>query len=33
MVDLPNQSVLIAGLEYWRGDKQRIYEDRLETWL
>ena len=33
MVDLPNQSVLIAGLEYWKGEKQRIYEDRLEAWL
>lgn len=33
MVDLPNHSVLIAGLEYWRGDKERIYEERLQTWL
>lgn len=33
MVDLPNHSVLIAGLEYWKGDKQRIYEDRLQSWL
>lgn len=33
MVDLPNHSVLIAGLEYWKGDKERIYEDRLEAWL
>ena len=33
MVDLPNQSVLIAGLEYWKGDKERIYEDRLQNWL
>lgn len=33
MVDLPNHAVLIAGLEYWKGDKQRIYEDRLQTWL
>lgn len=33
MVDLPNHSVLIAGLEYWKGDKERVYEDRLEAWL
>ncbi len=33
MVDLPNHSVLIAGLEYWKGDKDRVYEDRLEGWL
>lgn len=33
MVDLPNHSVIIAGLEYWKGDKQRVYEDRLEGWL
>ncbi|MEI7892750.1 MAG: DUF1998 domain-containing protein [Myxococcales bacterium] len=33
MVDLPDHSVLIAGLEYWIGDKERVYEDRLEAWL
>jgi len=33
MVDLPNHSVLIAGLEFWKGDKERVYEDRLESWL
>jgi len=33
MVDLPNHSVLIGGLESWRGDKTRIFEDRLEGWL
>lgn len=33
MVDLPNHSVLIGGLEYWRGDKQRVFEERLQTWL
>ncbi len=33
MVDLPEHSVLIAGLEYWKGDKERIYEGRLEAWL
>ena len=33
MVDLPNHSVLIGGLETWRGDKARIFEDRLEGWL
>jgi hypothetical protein len=33
MVDLPNQSVLIGGLEFWKGDKERVYEPRLEAWL
>ena len=33
MVDLPEQSVLIGGLEYWKGDKERIFEERLETAL
>ena len=33
MVDLPNHSVLIAGLEFWKGDKERIYDDRLQSWL
>lgn len=33
MVDLPNHSVLIGGLEGWIGDKERIYEVRLEEWL
>lgn len=33
MVDLPNHSVLVAGLDYWKGDKERVYEDRLEQWL
>lgn len=33
MLDLPNHSVLIGGLEYWHGDKAPIYEDRLEAWL
>ena len=33
MVDLPEHSVLVAGLEYWKGDKERIYESRLEAWL
>lgn len=33
MVDLPNHSVLIGGLESWMGDKERIFEDRLEDWL
>lgn len=30
MVDLPDRSVLIGGLEYWEGERQRIYEERLE---
>jgi hypothetical protein len=33
MVDLPDHSVLIAGLEEWRGEKERIFEERLEGWL
>ena len=33
MIDLPNHSVLVAGLDFWKGDKERIYEDRLEAWL
>ncbi len=33
MVDLPNHSVLISGLEFWHGDKERIFEERLERWL
>jgi hypothetical protein len=33
MVDLPNHSVLIAGLDYWKGDKKPIYEPRLQAWL
>ena len=33
MVDLPNHSVLIGGLEFWKGDKERVYEERLEAWL
>jgi Domain of unknown function (DUF1998) len=29
MVDLPNYSVIIGGLNHWRGNRRRIYEDRL----
>ncbi|MEH2273812.1 MAG: DUF1998 domain-containing protein [Nostoc sp.] len=29
MVDLPEHSVLVAGLNQWRGDRKRIFEDRL----
>ena len=29
MVDLPNRSVVISGLTYWKGDRQPIREDRL----
>ncbi|MCY7283887.1 MAG: hypothetical protein LH679_10690 [Cyanobacteria bacterium CAN_BIN43] len=29
MVDLPDCSVLIAGLNHWRGDRRPIYEERL----
>jgi hypothetical protein len=32
MVDLPNQSVLIGGLNYWRGyQNQLLTEERLEA--
>ncbi|MEH1945799.1 MAG: DUF1998 domain-containing protein [Nostoc sp.] len=31
MVDLPEHSVLISGLNHWLGDKRRIFEDRLAT--
>jgi hypothetical protein len=33
MVDLPEHSVIVAGLEYWSGDKEPIYEERLQAWL
>ncbi len=33
MVDLPNHSVLVGGLETWSGERERIFEDRLEGWL
>jgi hypothetical protein len=33
MVDLPDYSVLVGGLDYWKGDKVRVYEERLEGWL
>jgi len=33
MIDLPNHSVLVGGLESWMGDMERIYEERLESWL
>lgn len=33
MVDLPEHSVLIGGLEYWKGEKERVFEDRLESYL
>ncbi len=29
MVDLPNNAVVIGGLDHWHGDRERIYEDRL----
>lgn len=29
MIDLPDYSILVGGLNHWRGDKKRIYEDRL----
>ena len=29
MMDLPDHSVLIAGLDHWKGDKFEVIEDRL----
>ena len=29
MMDLPDHSVLVGGLDHWKGDKQEIIEDRL----
>jgi hypothetical protein len=29
MVDLPDHSVVIAGLNYWKGERKVIREDRL----
>ncbi len=31
MVDLPEHSILVGGLNHWRGDRRRIFEDRLAT--
>lgn len=33
MLDLPDHSVIVGGLEYWRHPGERIYEERLEKWL
>jgi hypothetical protein len=35
MVDLPNSSIIIGGLNHWQfgSDRKRIYEDRLEQYL
>ena len=33
MLDLPDHSVVIAGLEHWWGEKRRIHEARLEDRL
>jgi len=30
MVDLPDHSILIGGLNHWHGDKKRIHEERLQ---
>ena len=29
MVDLPKHSVIVGGLDYWRGEKKLIEEERL----
>jgi hypothetical protein len=31
MVDLPDHSVLIGGLDHWSGNRRRIMEERLEA--
>lgn len=33
MVDLPNASVLVGGLNHWTGDRKRIFEDRLAAYI
>lgn len=33
MIDLPKHSVLVGGLDLWKGDRERIHEERLEAWL
>lgn len=33
MLDLPEHSVIVGGLEYWRHTGERIHEERLEKWL
>lgn len=33
MVDLPNYSAIIGGLNHWKGDRQPIYEDRLAAYI
>ncbi len=30
MVDLPDHAVLIGGLEHWQGERERLFEERLE---
>ena len=30
MVDLPEHSVVVGGLDHWSGDRRRIHEERLE---
>jgi hypothetical protein len=31
MVDLPNYSVLVSGLEHWHGPKEAVHEPRLQA--
>lgn len=33
MVDLPKHSVLIGGLDFWKGDRKPIHEKRLEQYI
>jgi hypothetical protein len=31
MIDLPNEAVMLGGLEHWRGVDRQIFEERLAT--
>ena len=33
MVDFPDHSVVIGGLDFWYGNKRRIREERLEQMI
>ncbi|MBK8257914.1 MAG: DUF1998 domain-containing protein [Polyangiaceae bacterium] len=33
MIDLPERSVMVCGLDQWLGNRERVYEERLELWL
>lgn len=31
MVDLPRHAVILGGLDHWYGERERVYEERLEA--